>query len=178
MALEQRQYFCQECQRNTLHTRTMRDPSTLAHLVITLFLCGLWLPVWLLSSLSISASNASIPFRCNTCGRAYSVMDSQAIRDTAAAIRSGSASGAVLLASLLGSLLRNATYYANVAADKMHRTMVAASPLIKTLPSRTDASLAKIAGDGNVIVHQFLRVLAVSMLLLAVAALFTVIARY
>jgi hypothetical protein len=60
MALEQTQKYCQRCQSNELHAR----PATnhLLHLIITVFLCGFWLPIWILSSLKIGG------WRCQKCG--------------------------------------------------------------------------------------------------------------
>jgi hypothetical protein len=38
--------------------------SHLGHALVSLFLCGLWIPVWILAA----ASNASEPYRCSQCG--------------------------------------------------------------------------------------------------------------
>lgn len=41
--------------------------NNLAHALVTLFLCGLWFPVWLIAS----ALNTLSPYRCSMCGHAY-----------------------------------------------------------------------------------------------------------
>jgi len=58
--MEQTTRFCSNCHLDRLHAR----PGTnhLLHCIITLFLCGCWLPVWILSSIKIGG------WRCQTCG--------------------------------------------------------------------------------------------------------------
>jgi SLA1 homology domain 1, SHD1 len=60
MGLDQTSKFCPTCHKSTLWAR----PSTnhLLHLLVTLFLCGFWLPVWILASIKIGG------WRCQTCG--------------------------------------------------------------------------------------------------------------
>lgn len=60
MSSEQCQKFCERCKTHQLHAR----PGTnhLLHLLISLFLCGLWIPIWILSSLKIGG------WRCQNCG--------------------------------------------------------------------------------------------------------------
>ncbi len=60
MAQDQTSKFCRRCNKHTLHAR----PGTnhLAHALVTLFLCGFWLPVWILASIRIGG------WRCQTCG--------------------------------------------------------------------------------------------------------------
>jgi hypothetical protein len=60
MSLEQTQKFCKICNGYELHAR----PATnhLLHLLITIFLCGFWIPIWILSSLKFGG------WRCQKCG--------------------------------------------------------------------------------------------------------------
>jgi len=60
MTTDQTSKYCAICRQPRLHAR----PGTnhLLHLVITLFLCGFWLPVWILSMVKIGG------WRCQTCG--------------------------------------------------------------------------------------------------------------
>jgi hypothetical protein len=60
MAMDQTSKFCRRCNKHTLHAR----PGTnhLAHALVTLFLCGFWLPIWILASLKIGG------WKCQTCG--------------------------------------------------------------------------------------------------------------
>ena len=54
--------FCPQCQRPALVRRP--TPNHVLHLLITLLLCGLWLPVWALLSIQIGG------WRCASCGSA------------------------------------------------------------------------------------------------------------
>lgn len=58
--IEQSQKQCAHCQQYTLHGR----PGTnhLVHALMTLFLCGMWLPIWFLSCCKIGG------WRCQACG--------------------------------------------------------------------------------------------------------------
>jgi len=60
MPTEQEQLYCASCNRNTLHQR--RTANHLAHGIVTLFLCGLWIPVWFIAAMSKGN------YRCQTCG--------------------------------------------------------------------------------------------------------------
>lgn len=62
MSQEQASIQCKECDRRTLHAR--KKCSHLIHALVTLFLCGLWFPVWLVADYLASKSN----WRCQTCG--------------------------------------------------------------------------------------------------------------
>lgn len=54
--------FCQQCNRNTLHEA---DPvNHVLHFLISFFLCGLWIPVWILLALKQSGGSG----RCTMCG--------------------------------------------------------------------------------------------------------------
>jgi hypothetical protein len=60
MAIELSQRHCPHCQRSVLAQRQSRNH--VLHLLLTLFLCGLWLPIWAM----IAAS--PLPWHCPTCG--------------------------------------------------------------------------------------------------------------
>ncbi|MBN1588015.1 MAG: hypothetical protein JW888_00705 [Pirellulales bacterium] len=58
--MDQSHKYCKKCQEQSLHAR----PGTnhLLHAFLTFFLCGFWLPVWILASIRIGG------WRCQTCG--------------------------------------------------------------------------------------------------------------
>ena len=60
MSMEQTQKICKTCQSIELHAR----PGTnhILHLLITVLLCGFWIPIWILSALKIGG------WRCQKCG--------------------------------------------------------------------------------------------------------------
>lgn len=60
MPLQHSQGYCPTCQRPVLIQRDA--PNHLVHALVSLFLCGLWLPVWLLVSMG------SKPWLCSQCG--------------------------------------------------------------------------------------------------------------
>ena len=64
MALQQTQGFCLVCRQPRLFTR--QGANNLVHAIVTLFLCGLWIPVWII------ANCRSRPFRCSICGQMLS----------------------------------------------------------------------------------------------------------
>jgi hypothetical protein len=66
MAHEQIQDYCNLCGKLTLFTRETYVVPHALHALITLFLAGIWLPVWILHALANSRS--SVPFRCAQCG--------------------------------------------------------------------------------------------------------------
>ena len=52
-----------------MHVRNCYDVPHVLHLLITIFLCGLWLPVWIIHALVDSLSPGE-PWRCQNCGTA------------------------------------------------------------------------------------------------------------
>jgi hypothetical protein len=63
--MEQTSQYCPTCRQITLHARS--GTNHVLHLLLTLFLCGFWLPVWILCSVKIGG------WRCQTCGDTGSV---------------------------------------------------------------------------------------------------------
>ena len=61
MPIEQTQRHCKSCGRQTLHQR--QAPNHLIHAIVTLFLCGLWIPVWILVSIFRGS------YRCQISGK-------------------------------------------------------------------------------------------------------------
>lgn len=61
MPTEQTSAFCYNCRSQKLFTK--QTPNHLIHLLATLFLCGLWLPVWILIAIT-----SNTPYRCSWCG--------------------------------------------------------------------------------------------------------------
>jgi hypothetical protein len=63
MAIQHAQATCAYCQQSRLFTK--RGTAHLAHALVSLFLFGLWIPVWIIAAVA----NGSQPFRCTTCGQ-------------------------------------------------------------------------------------------------------------
>ena len=62
MPQEQGQLYCQNCGRWVLGAR--QKCNHMAHALVSLFLCGLWLPVWVIADEMAKAG----AFRCQVCG--------------------------------------------------------------------------------------------------------------
>jgi len=60
-----------------MHVRNCYDVPHVLHLLISVFLCGLWLPVWLAHTL-IDALAPGEPWRCQNCGTARGLLDGYA----------------------------------------------------------------------------------------------------
>jgi len=62
--IEQAQWKCPRCQRVTVQSRVITETNHVAHILAVVFLCGLWLPMWILAAWSEGAGN----WRCVECG--------------------------------------------------------------------------------------------------------------
>jgi hypothetical protein len=60
MPQEQTQHYCPNCGGLALSARS--TPNHLVHALVTIFLFGLWLPIWVLACV------CKKPFRCQRCG--------------------------------------------------------------------------------------------------------------
>jgi ribosomal protein L37AE/L43A len=67
MALQHAQFNCHTCRRATMHVRNEADVNHVLHLLASVFLCGLWLPVWFLIALHHSLTAGAV-WRCQNCG--------------------------------------------------------------------------------------------------------------
>lgn len=63
MAVDQKQRWCKDCRKKTLHVR--HRVTEMWGCALTIITCGLWLPIWLLMSLFGSLGS----YRCQQCGR-------------------------------------------------------------------------------------------------------------
>lgn len=62
MPIEQGRFQCSACDKPTLFQRP--KCNHLVHAIVSLFLCGLWIPVWIIAAHKASNGN----WRCQTCG--------------------------------------------------------------------------------------------------------------
>jgi hypothetical protein len=69
MAIQHWQFHCSTCRRPTLHVRDESQVNHVLHLLISIFLCGAWLPIWFLIALRHSFG-AGEAWRCQNCGTA------------------------------------------------------------------------------------------------------------
>lgn len=53
--------YCYDCRRNVVATRD--TPNHVLHLLITLFACGFWAPIWLILTMTAPAG-----WTCGRCG--------------------------------------------------------------------------------------------------------------
>ena len=144
--VEQLHAHCEHCQRLTLHQRSVDVPNHILHLLLSLFLCCLWLPVWLFVAIVTVFSNEQIQFRCTHCGALQK-------RQRASAFARIATSQPVQQSQELEE-------EAEDGIDVLQS--------LAALPGNVDSLLKRIAGEENDIVHGFLRVLFV----VALVALF------
>lgn len=55
---------CRQCNQRRMFVRTRHQTNHLVHALVTIFLCGLWLPVWIY----LSYTETCTPWRCSSCG--------------------------------------------------------------------------------------------------------------
>lgn len=89
------QGFCEHCRSPVLTTQNA--PNHLAHFLITIFLIGCWLPVWIFIALTAESP------RCTRCGQSMGTY--------------GGSFGAVLICALIGALLTVGGIYYFSTAD-------------------------------------------------------------
>jgi len=61
MGQKQTGRYCAHCQKNVMATGT--TPNHVLHAILTLFMCGLWLPIWILVAIGKIGG-----YRCTVCG--------------------------------------------------------------------------------------------------------------
>lgn len=62
--LEQAQWKCPICERVTVHSRYVRGCNHTLHFLVSLLVCGLWLPIWAYDAIREGAS----AWTCIECG--------------------------------------------------------------------------------------------------------------
>jgi hypothetical protein len=58
-------FGCKQCGKATWHSQTVTPINHVLHLLISVLLCGLWLPVWIIFALLGPDKSR---WRCNECG--------------------------------------------------------------------------------------------------------------
>lgn len=59
--------WCPRCQCDVqTYTQAIAGPNHVLHALLTFFLCGLWLPVWIIIALADSRRRSMV--RCSRCG--------------------------------------------------------------------------------------------------------------
>jgi hypothetical protein len=61
MGIQQSSAFCPVCNKQSMMVRT--TPNHLLHLLLSIFTGGLWIPIWILSSMRVGSG-----WRCASCG--------------------------------------------------------------------------------------------------------------
>jgi hypothetical protein len=69
VVLQETSAYCEHCRRPVLGRRD--GPNHLVHALVSLFLCGLWIPVWIIAALSTGG------YACPTCGGRVSAFPQQ-----------------------------------------------------------------------------------------------------
>jgi hypothetical protein len=136
------------------------------HLLLSLFCCGLWLPIWILHTLFNSAS--SEPFLCSQCGQRAEKELGRSERQPTPIFKSPKPTPQeVELARRERAVLagaRKVEKLKNAADSKKQFSSFAVLAFInemKVLPFQIDRALRFIAGEGNDIIFWFLRIVTV-----------------
>jgi len=94
MGTKQGSDFCYHCNEQVLTQQ--ETPNHILHLLLTILVCGLWLPVWVVICACVK------PARCSTCGLALATPTNWVLGVLVAIV---CAVGALLIvASIIGSL--------------------------------------------------------------------------
>jgi hypothetical protein len=59
--MNQASFYCPHCQQNKLFQANEMNHTP--HILASVFLCGLWLPIWILTAITYNA-----PYHCSSCG--------------------------------------------------------------------------------------------------------------
>jgi hypothetical protein len=76
--MEQTQGYCPNCRVYVLATR--EGMNHVLHLLLSVFLCGLWLPMWVLLTI---VDGATATYQCGRCGSVTSSSGPAAVRPSA-----------------------------------------------------------------------------------------------
>lgn len=158
---DQAQAFCNRCQKSTLHQRNVTETNHVLHLLLTLFCCSMWLPIWLLIAIVNSLENP--PYLCTQCGQTVGRLTPEQLCAMAqqAAIEHQRIADATAKARAEGREHR-AELYSQVGTG-MKTGVAATIEELKRLPGRTDRVLRIVAGEGNDIIFWFLRIATVTL---------------
>lgn len=155
MPITQCQDYCRHCRRPTLHTREIERVNHILHLLITLFLLGLWLPIWILLALT----RKPYPWQCSHCGlhinmptmdemaanrRAYAEARAEKAQRRAERAQAARDASAAAMSATAGGIRKLAAITSETAVDSIHAA---------------DDAMARIADDDR-FMHQLMRVLA------------------
>ncbi|KKN79804.1 hypothetical protein LCGC14_0336590 [marine sediment metagenome] len=156
MAGEHAQYECPECGKPTLHTRPLVPFNDILHLLLSAFLCGAWIPFWLL--LSASHNKYPEPFRCTQCGHVPGHLPGAiTMKQHAASVAAKRT--AKIDASIRREQKRRAQEpWRRMRQERRRATKAKLAALARRLPGQVDAAMRAAAGKGNDILYHFFQV--------------------
>lgn len=160
MAGQQAQFLCNRCGVPTLHSREEVKFGHILHLLLFLFCCGLWLPIWFLAALFHDEHPE--PFRCTRCGQiaGTETLQQQAVRVEA---KGQAKHTAMIDAAVRQERKRRAQEpIRRLQAEKWRATKAKIRAFIRRAPSRTDTMLKMAAGTENDILLWFFRAVVVA----------------
>ena len=153
---EQTQLGCNRCGEPTLHTCVIRPMNHTPHLIVSLLLCGFWLPVWIL--LAMVHNPRSDPWRCSRCGQAAGTHTPEQEWELAVCRAEENVQQSIHDAERLAIRAEQRFTRVKRRAARRHRRRNSLSLFVKSVPGRVDFALRKIAGEENDIIYHFLRV--------------------
>ncbi len=166
-SLEQIQWHCNRCGRPTIHTRVVSEVPHVLYLLLSLFLCGLFVPVWIVHAIVHSFAGAG-PFLCTQCGQAAGTltpeqMRAQAERRREAHLKELQTKKKALRECQINDKLESITQQSRRKARA--EALVSMGKKIvhdaARLPSQIDRLLRATAGEGNDILYYFLQLVAI-----------------
>jgi len=148
------QHYCGQCREHTLHELDADPVNHLAHLLVTLLFCGLWLPIWIL--VAITAPRRE--HRCMTCGQvpgertprkiAEDQRRAEADRERRAAeAKIRSAQNAEARGRAIDATTRATASLATQAVALSGASLVALRQAAGATVRQVDSGLAKLAGE-------------------------------
>lgn len=163
MGVQQWQCFCNRCQRVTLHARPVYEFNHVLHLLVTLFCCFTWLPVWIL--LALLHQSTPDPFRCQACGQVAGKLTEEQLAFLAAEKERWRAERrarrrqrrAEQWAQLVQAFV---AWRARIVAFARN-AWAATLSFVRWAPGAIDRLCRRTAGEGNTLIYRFLQVLAV-----------------
>jgi len=157
--IEQTQWGCNRCGKPTLHSRKVEPLNHVLHLLLTIFCCGWWLPIWIL--LILVHNPRRDPWRCSVCGQQAGVLTPEQQRSLViqkAQERAVKAEQRQATKEVRSQQRRE--LFAAMASQAR-----SAFQQIKRVPGQIDVGLRLMAGEGNTILYRFLEIAAAAVIL-------------
>lgn len=161
--IEQCAWGCNRCGKQTLHQRSVNEVNHILHLLLSLFCCGWWIPIWILLIILNGFEHSA--FLCTICGQTAGQLTAEQVAAAAMKRQLAKQSRRAEFGKLVDSTGLHLGQTCIRLFGIVRVGIIATTREVVQMPRRIDMVLRVVSGEGNDILFWFLRIATIATVL-------------